>query len=522
MRTIRAIALASAVALSGGCQDFLEVNQNPNAPGPDVLPANLYLPPMIHWMVTGQQFDGRYVGRIAQEWYPPTTGTPGVWDRHGYDRTLDNGGEIWRDTYWMFGHNLIDMMKKAEAEQRWDVLGIGHVLKAHGWHTATVEYGEIIVKEAFNTEKIYFPYDSQEFAYEEVRRHLNEAIEVLQRTDGNIDPSYVARGDRMYNGDRTKWLKLAYGYLALNLSHYTNKPTYDPAAVIAAVDNSFTSNADDAMLTYPATQNDDTNFWGRTRGNLNTLRQTEFILELMNGVQFGGVVDPRMTRMLAPSPDGQYRGLDPKIANGGLATALQPNNLHGYAGSGGTGQPGRYIFDDRASIPVVTYAQLQFVKAEAALRMGNQTLAREAYRNGINAHIDFVNARNAAIVAGSATQISTAERNAFLASPAIMPATLTLSHILSQKYIAQWGWAHLELWMDLRRYHYTDPDPVSGTQVFRGFELPTTYDPDNNGKPAYRLRPRYNSEYVWNTQGLEPIGGNAPDYMTKILWIVER
>jgi hypothetical protein len=162
------------------------------------------------------------------------------------------------------------------------------------------------------------------------------------------------------------------------------------------------------------------------------------------------------------------------------------------------------------------------VKAEAALRMGNQTLAREAYRNGINAHIDFVNARNAAIVAGSATQISTAERNAFLASPAIMPATLTLSHILSQKYIAQWGWAHLELWMDLRRYHYTDPDPVSGTQVFRGFELPTTYDPDNNGKPAYRLRPRYNSEYVWNTQGLEPIGGNAPDYMTKILWIVER
>ena len=521
MRQLRTAILAGSVALTAGCQEFLDVNTNPNAPGPAVLPPNLYLAPMIHWMVTGQQFDGRFIARYTQQWMLPTAGLPSTWDRMGYDPGSDNGGQVWRDVYWSFGQNLIDMMNKAEAEQRWDLLGVGHILKAYGWHTLTGLHGEIIIKEAFDANRVTFPYDSQEFAYQEARRHLQEAIKNLQRTDGRVNQEYLARGDKMYNGDRTKWLKLAYGFLALNLNHYTNKASYDPAAVIAAVDNSFTSNADDALLAYPATTNDDTNFWGRSRGNLVSYRQTDFVLELMNGVEFGGTVDPRMTRMLAPSPDGVYRGMDADVGTGGIPFSQRPNNLHGYPGSGGEGQPGRYIFDDKAAVPAMTYSQLQFVKAEAALRMGNQALAKEAYRNGISSHIDFVNARNAAIAGGTATQISAAEKAAFLASPNIMPAVLTLSHILPQKYIAQFGWGHAEVWMDMRRFHYTDMDPVSGTQVFRGFDLPDNFYPDNGGKPAYRLRPRYNSEYVWNRPGLEPIGGLAPDYHTKELWIIQ-
>ena len=118
-------------------------------------------------------------------------------------------------------------------------------------------------------------------------------------------------------------------------------------------------------------------------------------------------------------------------------------------------------------------------------------------------------------------QITAAEKAAFLANPAVVPAVgaLTLSHVMSQKYIAQWGWGHDELWMDMRRYHYTDLDPVSGTQVFRGFTLPTTLYVDNSGKTVQRLRPRYNSEYIWNVPALTVIGGLALDYHTKPLWI---
>lgn len=521
MKKLRAGLLGGLLVLStNGCSDYLDVNTNPNAP--QTVSANLYLPPMLHWLVTSPQFDGRFVGRYTQEWTLPGTSLS-TWDRMGYDPSSDNGAQQWRDVYWSLGQNLVDMNAKAEAEQRWDLLGVGLILKAWGWQVLTDLHGEIIIKEAFDPSRTTFDYDTQEFAYSEVKRLLDSAVVLLQRTDGAVDPGYLAKGDKIYNGDRAKWLKLAHGLLALNLNHYSNKSSYAPAAVIAEVDKSFASNADDALMPYPGASPDnaDRNFWGPTRDNITSYRQTVFVLNLMNGAQFGGVDDPRRTRMLSPSPDGQYRGLDPNVVGFGTLDSLRrPNNFYGYPGTQRVGLPSRYLFSDKSKIPIMTYAQLQFVKAEAALRMGDQGTALTAYRNGISSHIDFVNARNLD-ENQTPTQISAADKAAFLASPAIVPATLTLSHIMSQKYIAQWAWGHNELWMDMRRYHYTDIDPVSGTQVFRGFTPPTNLYPDNSGKIVQRIRPRFNSEYVWNRAGLDVIGGLALDYHTVPLWITQ-
>jgi len=519
MRRTGIALLVGSLGLLGACDDYLDVNTNPNAP--EQVQANLYLAPMLHWMVTGPQFEARFTGRYTQEWTLPGTSL-GTWDRMGYDPGSDNGGQQWRDVYWSFGQNLNDMEAKATAEQRWDLVGIAQILRAWGWQQLTDTHGEIVITEAIDPSKTTFKYDSQEFAYAEVQRLLGEAIANLQRTDGTLDAGYVGRGDKIYNGDRSKWLKFAHGLLAMNLNHYSNKSTYRPADVIAAVDKSLASNADDALLSYPGTNNDDRNFLGRTRNNITNYRQTRFVVELMDSTQLGAR-DPRLSRMLAPSPDGRFRGLDINVVGfGALTPAQQPNNLYGYAGTGGLQQPGRYMFDDKSRVPAMTYSQLQFVKAEAALRMGNRPLALAAYRNGISSHIDFVNARNSE-VNPLLPQITTAEKDAFLNNPAIVPtaANLTRTHVMSQKYIAQWGWGHNELWMDMRRYHYTDLDPQSGRQVYPGFAPPTNLYPDNGGKLVYRIRPRYNSEYVWNREGLEAIGGLAPDYHTKPLWITE-
>ncbi|MBA3645414.1 MAG: SusD/RagB family nutrient-binding outer membrane lipoprotein [Gemmatimonadaceae bacterium] len=526
-RTISAALLAGALILPAGCSDYLDVNTNPNAP--EVVAANVYLPPMLHWLATSPQFDGRYSGHYTQEWISTSGTANGItgltiqqsWGRHGYDPGNDNGAQQWRDVYWTFGQNLVDMNAKAQAEQRWDLLGVGLILKAWGWQALTDLHGEIIVKQAIDATRFSFDYDSQEYAYKEVKTLLDSAIVLLQRTDGAVDKNYLSKGDAIYAGDRVKWLRFAYGFRALHLNHYSNKAVYNPAAVIADVDQSFTGNADDALLQYPSTQpNDDRNFYGPTRANMPLYRQTQFSVNLMNGTQFGGIVDPRMSRMLSiDSARTTYIGLDPNVLGFGTIPApQQPRNLWGYVGSGGAGQPSKYLFADKTKMPIMTYAQLQFIKAEAAYRSGNVSLAKTAYVNGISSHIDFVNARN--LDDGQTpTQITSAEKAAFLASTPIVPATVTLSHIMSQKYIAQWGWGHNELWMDMRRYHYTDLDPVSGTQVFRGFAIPNTLYPDNAGKTAQRIRPRYNSEYVWNIPALSVIGGLKLDYHTVPMWI---
>ena len=95
-----------------------------------------------------------------------------------------------------------------------------------------------------------------------------------------------------------------------------------------------------------------------------------------------------------------------------------------------------------------------------------------------------------------------------------------------QKYIALWGWGFFETWVDMRRYHYTDleDNAVTGTptQVYLDFAIPTTLAPENLGKPVYRVRPRYNSEYIWNRDELLRIGALNGDYHTYEPWFSQR
>ena len=86
---------------------------------------------------------------------------------HGLRSTSDNGAEQWRDVYWSLGQNLVDMINKAEKEQRWDLAGVGYFVKAWGWLVLTDMHGEIIVKEAIDPTRVLFDYDTQEFAYPE-------------------------------------------------------------------------------------------------------------------------------------------------------------------------------------------------------------------------------------------------------------------------------------------------------------------------------------------------------------------
>lgn len=527
MKRISAALLIAALAVPVACKDFLDVNTNPNAP--ETVSPNVLLPALLANMVTSPQFDGRYIGQYTQQFHFARSTAFTNWSRMGHDQGTsapDNGGQQWRDVYWSFGQNLVNVIKDAEAGQRWDVLGVGQILKAWGWLVLTDMHGEIIVKQAFDATRFSFDYDSQEYAYTRVFELLDSATINLSRTDGAVDATYLSKGDRIYNGDRTKWLKFAAGLRAIALNHFSNKSTYNQAAVIAAVNSSLASNSDDALLAYPGQlPSDDRNFWGQTRNNNNSFRQTSFVVGLMDGTQFGGVIDPRRPIMLSKNGEGQYRGLDINTAGwGGLTTIQKPFNMHGYdtTFTMTATVPAKYFFDDKSKIPAMTYSQLQFIKAEAAFRMGDKGTAQIAYKQAVSAHIGFVNLRNGEI-SSNTPNITSADSAAFVNNPLIVPsaAGLTLTHIMLQKYLAQWMWGHNEVWMDMRRYHYNvDMDPATGKPVYNGFTPPTTLYADNGGKLVWRIRPRYNSEYVWNRPGLDAIGGLAIDYQTKPTWII--
>ncbi|WP_234735904.1 SusD/RagB family nutrient-binding outer membrane lipoprotein [Tellurirhabdus bombi] len=516
--TIKKLSALLLTALSvslSSCDDYLDINQNPN--NPDQVEAALLLAPIQNQYVLGIQFDARFIGQYVQNWQATSSTVPAngfTWDLHSYAVNSDAGGEIWRNVYWRGGRNTINLMADAQANERWDYLGVGQVMQAWGWQMLTDIHGEIILKEAFDQDpnKNTFNYDTQEEVYAEVVRLLQEGVKNLSRSDGRVSTASLGRGDRIYSGDRLKWKKFAYGLLAINAHHLSNKKSlYKPDQVIAYVDSAFASNADDAMFTFNGLSTADGSFFGPLRQNLHVYGQSAFILRLLDGTVFGGVKDPRQPVLLSASGDNTYRGLIPGVGQSTAASvpvASRVNNLWGgqLAVLPPAGTTGKYFFTDKGPFPLMTYAQLQFIKAEAAFIKGDKATALAAYRKGIEAHLS-----------ASYVSVSAADRAAYLNNPLIVPpvaSDLTLNQIMLQKYIAQWGWGFLEQWADLRRYNYS-PD------VFTSFQLPTAYPAANNGKPVQRLRPRYNSEYVWNQEALRPLGGLELDYHTKPVWFTQ-
>jgi Starch-binding associating with outer membrane len=525
------------------CDSYLDVNTNPNGPDQVVAP-HLYLPSIQSDLALGIQFDARYLGRYIQNWN--WRDVDNTWDRHGYVSGSDAAGQLWRSVYWTMGENLTDMITKAEEEERWDFVGVGYVMRAFGWQLLTDYHGEIIVKQAFEPGRTTFDYDSQEYVYEEVRRLTMLAIENLQRTDGKVGNSTLAQGDLIYNGDREKWLRFAYGLLAINESRLTNKSSFNPDKVIEYVDKALQSNSDDATVRFEGAVSSDTNFFGPRRGNLNPYRQSKFIVSLLDGtnpvlndpaLQSADPIfadehlkDPRLPVMLAPANDGKYRGVTPGVGVTEYSVANErPRNLWATATDNVPATtPNKYLFGNNARFPLMTYAQLQFIKAEAAYIKGDQSTALDAYTKGVTAHMNFVRsyATNDAATEEDEVAVYEARRSEYMASEELMPKTadeLTLQKIMLQKYIAQWGWGFIETWSDLRRYDYIanpdgtiDSDPSNN--VFAGFELPDPLFGLNQGKPAYRFRPRYNSEYMWNVTSLEKIGGMEQDYHTVEMW----
>ena len=226
---------------------------------------------------------------------------------------------------------------------------------------------------------------------------------------------------------------------------------------------------------------------------------------------------------------------------------------------------GRWLYHDAAPYILMNSAEIKFCVAEAYFRMGQKTEAlnwwKEAVADDMEFTAEYLKPGKAAASDKEVTggdKITKALFNQaaaeYLAGPFVGQITaenLTMSHIMLQKYVALYPWGSPEIWVDMRKNFYDveysgeypyggngwdakevkqkrDDDP---TKAFFGYYLAPanfadyrgTYSQTKNleGSPCFRIRPRYNSEYMWNVPGLSalrPIPGTAVYYHCSIPW----
>jgi hypothetical protein len=396
--------------------------------------------------------------------------------------------------------------------------------------TLTDVTDDVIMREAFRPEQLVFNYDAQPDVYQEAIRVARLAIENLSKTGDGVSQTNLVKGDQYMNGgDVEKWKKFANAVIAKCYHRYSLKANYEPDSVIKYCDLAMQTNADNTNMRWSNAGGAGTySFYSPFRGNVGTFRQTKFVADLMSGVngQFPtGTVDPRAPYIIRENPNNTYKGIRPAKGVETLVTADQPANFWGGAFSSTVAPSNdanaRYIFTNNPVWPIMSAAEIQFMKAEALFRKGNKLAALAAYTNGISLNFDQLTANYETNVP-TALRITSTSKAAYLANTIVVPtaANLTLSHIMLQKYIALYGWGCVETWVDIRRFHYTDLDPITGQQVYRDFALPTGTDMffNNGGKPIYKQRPRYNSEYLYNGAELSRLGAFDNDYITRQCW----
>ena len=480
------------------CSDYLNVNKNVDTP--DWVQPNLRLAPVLSGFVSNY-YDMRTVGSIMQ--YLNGSGTASTYGASMSFSAATDLAEVWKMVYYEWGQNVEDMINDGKRLNQPFYSGIGLALKAYGWYELTSIHGEAPCKEFLDPGRTVFDYDSQEYIFSQSRSWAKQAIAILSVPDATTYPAALTSNDLMYKGDRTKWLKFAWGVLAKNYMTLSMKnPVYLDSAIVA-VNNSMTSFSDDATVaTTGGLVSAQANFYGVFRNNLSTsYSQSDYMVDMMTGrVKYydpntgNTVTTNNVTQLMAKQYVTDSLTLDPRTicyfgTTDSLPTDLTKINrkTYNFKGTlpGGATQctfmgttvaptvassgTGRWLYRDNAPYIAMTYSELQFIKAEAQFRRGLKADALVTFQGAVAASMQTTAAY---IVPGTAVKtgnkqtsvigdkINTAVFNtlstAYLNSAYVKGLQLSdfeLSHIMMQKYVALFPWG-LDTWNDLRRYQY--------------------------------------------------------------------
>ncbi|WP_057940012.1 SusD/RagB family nutrient-binding outer membrane lipoprotein [Algoriphagus resistens] len=393
MKKYISIFLTGVLLAVSSCDgDFDDINTDPNRANGDVFDPNLILPTVSYNygnMMTG------YTGAILFQsmWVQvmASTSTGGANYYSNADKYVASGStnsyiqSVWNDGY-SAASRVFQMQALAEEKGYANLIAVGEIWKVLTLSFVSDVYGDLPYSEALRAEEgITQPkYDSQAEAYMAMLSGLEGALSSINESGDQI------KNDVLYGGDLTKWKKLGYSIMlrmAMRLVEVdpATAQTYVQKAIAGGV---FTSTADEAVLA-----SDQTN--GYSNSSANALNVTDDVYEVRWSNKLIDFLkadnDPRLSVIaeiplagLAANKGTAAGNSDPSVQigmpngydlKGGATDITKAPNYPGATGTGDDVAPiGKYsrptaIYRDRdAPVFILTYAEIQFLLADAATR----------------------------------------------------------------------------------------------------------------------------------------------------------
>jgi hypothetical protein len=482
-----AVVLGGLAFSTFACQDFLDINKDPNA----VLDApieQVYTSAIVSLgFFAGSDLD-RYSTLIAQQWSGTLPNQTGEYERYNISGTDVNNS--WNLVYSTTLSDLELVIQKADKEKSPNYGGVAKILKAYTFSLLVDAWGNVPYSEALKfTDNTSPKFDDAASIYTALIASLDVAIADINNTASVKSPG---ANSSIYTGtwaaQKPKWERLAN---TLKMRMYLHYSKVDKAKAVAEITKLTTANlmtgiADNFQMPFfnvSGQQNPIAQF-EVSRGNY--LFGNAYMVDMMNTK-----ADPRRAKYFVTFPlySGNYKG----SPSGNLASNIKFSRLFTYlrgdtlnaapitAAADGSVSATQYTFSGVAPIRMLTFAEYNFIRAEAAVLGVAGATAESFYLAGIRASMSMAG-------------VTTAAADAYIAANPF-PATGTdaekIKRIIEEKYIANFG-VVMEPWTDYRRTGYpalTVPSNALFPAVPRTLLYPQSELDRNVNAPTSRIEP---------------------------------
>ena len=239
------------------CNDWLDVNDDPNTPSAEYAKIEQLLPWCQHYVNYAYGTWG-FRSQFACQAFTATSRVT----RDGCSAQWEPTTSLNTTPYQVFfvgaGPNLDDMYEKAMSQGAYHYAACARLLRAYGFALMVDIYGEMPYTEAMGA-SLTPRYDDGKTIYLGIIGEVEEAIQLFGQEQAAGAPE-LAVGDSWNNGDVAKWTKMAYLLKARLLNHMSKKAQgdykqgmYDPDEILACLDKAMQSNADNTVIRHTDT-----------------------------------------------------------------------------------------------------------------------------------------------------------------------------------------------------------------------------------------------------------------------------
>jgi len=474
--------LAGAVVLMAfaSCKkDLIKTNTDPNSVSVDVFdPNNILTATQLYYTgstdnaIEVEETEIQGAGCMIQHW--ASTSAYFFGDKYTGAPTSGGWGSFFDHTYTSTIKNAVDLYTNTKGKPQYKNLHqIARIMKAMAFERITDVYGDVPYFQAGQayTKGIYFPkYDKQKDIYADLLKEVEQATDSLDATaDKPIGDLFYSQSDDQIG----EWKKFG-NTLLLRMAMRLTKvdPNTAKAYVTKVTGKTMQSNDDNAIVAHGT--NDPLTINRIYRGigedgdiQLSGQISNTFISFLKDND------DPRLPVLAYTYPPDFAPGDDP---SGGSADPADQHGLYNGYDNGATAhgianspdwlgavnlysRPSPIIFNATAPTLILTYAESEFLLADAAARWGIGN-AEEHYNNGVLA------AMTQYAVFGDAGVVADADAQQYLADNPYDPADGL--NMINTQFWACTFFNEYEAWANYRRTGF----PVLNAVTYTGSQSP--------------------------------------------------